>query len=328
MYKEWDNLSRLEKNRVLKHYDALVKSDNKQFQERARLLQSIWRKRNELPIGTHYGRKLGSRIDITKLDSKYSNFLTDHIREVVKEVLASNKKGLIQEERLLTNLLSSQPLCFNLFGELTSNRKLATKVFRDLTEGRIVEVEEIKFEYSPGRQDPQYTGDSSAFDVYVRFKPQHGDSGFVGIEVKYHENPYKVDAEEERRSYYKNHVRYEKIAVDMDCFLPEKLDIVRGKPIQQFWRDHLLVGSLKRADRFDDAFFAILQPEDNAVCTKAVKEYTTCLVANCESVLNWTLERFHELLASYSSADWINEFRARYLDFDHLTGLLQNETEE
>ena len=328
MHKEWYGLSRSKKNSVLKHYDSLVERDNKQFQERARLLQSLWRQENGVPIGTHRGIKLGSRIETSHAMSNLSNFITENIRCVVREVLNSNNKGLIEESRFFINLLSSQAMCFNLFGELTLDLKLATNVFRDLTAGRILEVNKIMFEFSPGRQNPRYTGDRSAFDVYVDFKPQTGERGFVGIEVKYHENPYKESKKREASSYKKNRDRYEEIAVGMDCFLLEQLDIVRGRPIQQFWRDHLLVGRHKSVDGFDDAFFAVLQPEENAICTKAVIEYVTCLVQNCESFQSWTLEQFHKLLAHHSSADWINEFYARYLNFEYLTHLSQDESEE
>ncbi|QDG52136.1 hypothetical protein FIV42_15710 [Persicimonas caeni] len=41
------------------------------------------------------------------------------------------------QPRIFNNLLSSQPLCFNLFGELQQNLELATEVFRTLAEGRM-----------------------------------------------------------------------------------------------------------------------------------------------------------------------------------------------
>ena len=45
----------------------------------------------------------------------------------------------------------------------------------------------MRFEHSPGRGDARYTGDRSAFDVFVEHSTPAGARGFIGIEVKYHE---------------------------------------------------------------------------------------------------------------------------------------------
>lgn len=185
MKDEWNGLSRKEKNEILAHYDVLETSDNKNFQEKARLLQSVCREERGLPMGTYKRKDRGSRLDSSRAEADLLNFLTSRIRKVVKAVLDSNNKGLIEPTRLFENLLSSQPLCFNLFGELTSDLPLATRVFSDLTDGRIAEVTNIQFEYSPGRRNTQYTGDSSAFDVYLKYTTKGGTRGFVGVEVKY-----------------------------------------------------------------------------------------------------------------------------------------------
>jgi hypothetical protein len=60
-------------------------------------------------------------------------------------------------------------------------------VLRELFPSRIGEVTAVRFEHSPGRGDPRYTGDRSAFDVFVEHATPSGARGFVGIEVKYHE---------------------------------------------------------------------------------------------------------------------------------------------
>lgn len=49
-------------------------------------------------------------------------------------------------------------------------------------------VTSILFEHSPGRGDPAYTGDGSAFDVFLEYCTRSGQTGFLGVEVKYHEN--------------------------------------------------------------------------------------------------------------------------------------------
>lgn len=86
------------------------------------------------------------------------------------------------------DLLSSQSLCFNLFAELQQDQELATAVLQMITEGRLARVTAIEFEYSPGRGNPAYLGDRSAFDGCVLGRTPDGGKAFIGIEVKYHEN--------------------------------------------------------------------------------------------------------------------------------------------
>ena len=54
-----------------------------------------------------------------------------------------SSERLIQEERLWGDLLSSQPMCFNLFGELAADLALATRTARAWWPGRVAQVTEV-----------------------------------------------------------------------------------------------------------------------------------------------------------------------------------------
>ena len=114
---------------------------------------------------------------------KLANYLTKPIQDVVRaevcDPVASAGK-LYGKPRIFDNLLSSQPLCFNLFGELTHNLHLASEVVSNLSDGRFTEVTSIAFEYSPGRGDARYLNDRSAFDVFVHCRTADGGKGFLG----------------------------------------------------------------------------------------------------------------------------------------------------
>lgn len=143
----------------LRHH-VLVGTDNA-FQRRARLLQAIWREERGLPIGTHRSAALGSRVEEVHARTTLANFLTDGIREVVRHAVLGGGRvegQLIQQDRLFANLLSSQPLCFNLFGELARDLELATRVLHELAPDRVERVTSIAFEHSPGRGDARFTG--------------------------------------------------------------------------------------------------------------------------------------------------------------------------
>ena len=84
------------------------------FRSAARLLQALWRKERDLPIGSYVSkdgkrRKLGSRIS-EAAGRGGGNFLTPEIAHIARREVAYREIGaLIDEERLATNLLSSMP---------------------------------------------------------------------------------------------------------------------------------------------------------------------------------------------------------------------------
>lgn len=144
--------------------------------------------------GTHgagaKSRPLGSRLPMPWAREELANFVTDGVREVVRaEVLdpAKSRGKLFGKPRIFNDLLSSQPLCFNLFAELRSDLALASKLVAHFTAGRFSEVVAIEFEHAPSPIE-RYTGDRSAFDVLLECRSARGAHGFLGIEVKYHEN--------------------------------------------------------------------------------------------------------------------------------------------
>jgi len=295
-----------------RNHHAFVASDNT-FQRRARLLQSLWREEQGLPIGEHRGRRLGSRIAMPDAKDDRSNFLTDTIRKAVwDELLGPDRDGdkLYGQPRIFNDLLSSQPLCFNLFAELKADLGLASKVFAAMTEGRVGKVARIEFEHTPGRGDPRFTGDRSAFDVYLEHETK-GKRGFIGIEVKYHEGLGDQPAP--------HRARYDEIATAMKAFRDDSADALRNKPLQQIWRDHLLAGSLllDPPSGFDDGLFVFLYPRDNARCTDALAGYRACL-RDDNTFEAWTLENVTAAIKKCGAGPWIDALVDRYLEFEKL----------
>jgi hypothetical protein len=78
------------------------------------------------------------------------NFLTEHIWKVVQDRIAQG--GGVERNRCLHNLLSSQPMCFNLFGQLVDRPELATVLFSALLPELVGEVERVT---SNGHRSPR-----------------------------------------------------------------------------------------------------------------------------------------------------------------------------
>lgn len=295
-------------------YDAYEPVDGRgdTFRRQARILQSVWRVEQGYEALVEGGRRRGARLPMPWARDSLANYLTDTIHKVVKaEVLDPIKSEgkLYGKPRIFDHLLSSQPLCFNLFGELQRDLPLATAVLRDLSQGRTGEVTAIEFEHSPGRGDAAYLGDHSAFDVYVEYVPPGGGRGFVGIEVKYHEDL--------KGSPSPHKPRYDEVADMMGCFDAEARLRLRDMPLQQVWRDHLLAGITRQVDAFDDGFFVFLCPEANTDCAEAVTAYEGCLTRD-DTFAPWGLGEFVETVRRHTTGDWIDLFADRYLAFEEV----------
>ena len=137
------------------------------FKAAARFLQSLWRDEKELPIGTHRSpkgkrRKMGSRLDAES--AKHGgNFLSPDIAKLaLRESVYREIGAVIEQERLWTNMLSSQPLCFNLFGWMKLDAEKANQFFRHLFPDYVAAVQGIYFEHSPGRGNPAFTDPSAS----------------------------------------------------------------------------------------------------------------------------------------------------------------------
>jgi hypothetical protein len=148
-------------------YGPQSPSDNA-FAGRMRFHQSWYRATVlEVPYGTgptpraktEYGNML------TAEDAaKGLNFLTPAIFAAVKARLAETE-GLIEEFRLLRNMLSSQPLCFNLFGYLGLHLDLATRLMEALFPGEVKRVTRVVVEHAPAPR-AEYLNDRTAFDAF------------------------------------------------------------------------------------------------------------------------------------------------------------------
>lgn len=301
---------------LARQFLVLEKTDSSPFQRRARLLQSIWRAEKGYEAGLHgkgeKARLLGSRLPMPWAQQTLANFLTPTIQNVVRSEVLDPKRSrgkLYGKPRIFNDLLSSQPMAFNLFGELQQDLTLCSALVSDLTSGRFPQVESVDFEHSPGRSDPRFTGDRSAFDVFLRCRTGDGAPAFLGIEVKYHENLKGKSG--------KHRPRYDEIADDAGCFSSQNRDRLKQSPLQQIWRDHLLACALLQAGDFIDGQFVFLYPAANPACSSAIAEYRSCLT-DSSTLADWTLETVVASLERLSHAPWIRLFRERYLAFERI----------
>ena len=237
-----------------------------------------------------------------------ANYLSPAAKRQVQQAVAAapSTGALLSRPRLWVDLLSSQPLCFNLFGPLAEDLDLATAALRAMWPD-IRAVTAIRLEWSPGRGDARYTGNRSAFDVFIEY---HGDRGrsFLGIEVKYHEDLTGTTASDP------NH-RYPAIARRHHVFRDDAIPQLQKLPLQQIWLDHLLALQLRasRDDGWDAGTFVLLHPLGNIACAAAAQRYRRCLT-DTDTFDVRSLDDVVQAVRLATTDQWPTEVHERYLD--------------
>jgi hypothetical protein len=299
---------------ILKTYKVKEPNDSR-FTSAARLLQALWREEKGLPIGVYRTvkgkiRKLGSRLD-AKSAKEGNNFLSPEIAKLAfRESVYREIGAMIEQERLWKNLLSSQPLCFNLFGGLKLDYDKANKFFRHLFPEYLESVEGIYFEHSPGRGNPAFTDDNTAFDVFVTCKTIDGEKGFIAIEVKYSESMAEPLAS--------LRPRYDELSKLIGVYNDPDDSALRTNPLQQLWREHMLSRSMIENGLYSFGRFIVIYPRLNNQCAAAVKTYQTHLVSDSPQVSGFqviTLDDFVRTFRDIGDQETADALYGRYLDF-------------
>ena len=299
---------------ILKAHNVNEPTDSR-FKAAARLLQSLWRQEKGLPIGMHRNpngkrRKLGSRID-PQSGKQGNNFLSlDIAKQALREMVYRENGAMIDADRLWNNLLSSQPLCFNLFGNLKLDLAKATRYFRELLPDFVASVEDIYFEHSPGRGDANFTDDHTAFDVFVCCTTTDGFSGFVAIEVKYSETMAEPLATVRPR--------LDELSTAVGLYRSPDATKLRKAPMQQLWREHLLSRSMIESGLYPKGRFVVIYPEQNNQCASAVLAYQNQLVTEDPEESGFqaiTLDQCVEVFRNIGEHETADALYERYLDF-------------
>ena len=291
--------------------------DTTQFKQTARLLQALWREARGIEIGSQPmreiagkpSRPLGSRIRLEAARTTGANFLSARVRqEVEKRIRNPQPHQTLDEDRLYADLLSSMPMCFNLFGELASDLSLADTAVHTWWPNTPGTVAAVEFEWSPGRRlSGEYLENRSAFDVAFIMDMGGGKKGVLGIETKYHE-----DCKAEGRPSEERIKRYSEVTRESGVMSQHAMESILGTDLQQIWLDHLLAESmpLHASGAWAWAKFVLVHPEKNPSYARAAERYRALLsrqatfeVRTIESLLD------ADVLSGTMSA----AFRQRYL---------------
>ena len=260
------------------------------------------------------------------------NFLTPGTFEAVKRRLAESRDGeTIERFRLMHNMLSSQPMCFNLFGELWNDRDLATVLCRALWGGHIARVTNVQFEWAPVPKE-EYLNEprGTAFDAFVEYESAMGAKGFIGVETKLTEpfTQHEYDRAEYRKWMTKDGPW--RAGVDIQKLVSKKYN--------QIWRNHLLSWALLSHPKSGYSMgnlTVIFHPLDEgcAETTSAYREllsgkgmFTAFDLEEIISVWKPLLARSADMTDFAKNKDrlraasqWLEDFEVRYLRLERST---------
>ena len=278
------------------------------FKKRMRLHQSWYRDRVLcVPYGTgpwkssttYYGNML------TEESAKDGlNFLTPSIFALAEKRIAEGH-GVVEPFRLLRNMLASQSMCFNLFGELALDRDHgnATKLVQALWRTGAIHVTSVRFEWAP-EPAAEYLNDRTAFDAFIEYETKDGRMGFIGIETKLSEPFSEVEYDREE---------YRRWMAEDSPWRSDARDKVSHTRHNQLWRDHLLAWAMLRppdSKYVEGGLAVVYHPEDHR-CREAIEGYRGLLRHDA------TFSTFDlaTVVAAWKplTGEWLSRFEQRYL---------------
>lgn len=234
------------------------------------------------------------------------NFLDRNIAEYAQRraVQIKNEGGTIDRDRLMRNMLSSMPLCFNLFGYLREHYGEAAHGLGKLLDLDIDDIFGIEVEWAPDRD--AHLRDRTAFDAFVRYRTTDGRRAFLGVETKYTE-PFSSTP------YVSEH--YDRLTRDMDSGFKAGAEKRLCKPAtNQLWRNALLVHSLRLTRDFCDGHVVVLSCEGDAGARRAITGLESELRQPSSLLRTTTYEKVVTEFATIPATRmWASEFRRRYL---------------
>lgn len=300
---------------------TLVLSDDA-VTRRERRRQSDYREQVlGLPPGTSRGqapRVLGNYLPA---EDRRHNFLSAEAADYaqLRAAAVQQESGQLEPTRLFTNMLSSMPLCFSVFGHLRAHRTAAVRLLTDLLALDVAElvpvqvgsrvIDGIECEWAPERRE--HLHDRTAFDAVVSARLADGRSLLVAVETKYVDT-FSRDPQRERTDA-KYRARCEEFGMPEGAY--ERL---REPATRQLLRNVLLTESVRRGGStgtpvFAEAVTVVLARDDDTsarAAVDAVRADRGAMRTDVRFVGHGELAAAAERDADL--ADWAGRFKQRY----------------
>jgi hypothetical protein len=254
-----------------------------EFRRRLRYHQARWREANGHPIGSQpiaprpgdKTRLVGSRMPLDYAKKTGANFISPGALKAARERTSTVEPNQSSDhQRLWADLLWSQALAFNLFGDLQGDLSLADRAVHIWWPDAPGTVIDVRFAHSPGRLDRAYLNSLRDFDAAFVMDMGKGRKGIIAIATKYFE---WAKPEIARPSNWK---RYVAIAERSGVFRPGVIEPFKGRNgLCLTWLEHLLVLSMLQhaSSRWDWGRYVLVYPAGNLDFAEAAVRYRQML---------------------------------------------------
>jgi hypothetical protein len=293
------------------HMDSLLKTlfgiipEDKGLKRQLRIHQGWWRMNILIEKPGKHPKDIQNNVCNTIQNGiiNKKNFLTENSIIAVERTLKERREedaGLIEQERLFNNLLSSQPLCFNFFGELMIDCKFGLQVLQ-IWFPEITKLKRVIFEFAPKER---FTKDNSAFDI--AFEVKKGEQvGLIGLECKYTDT---------FSSTVYDKPAYEDIYNKSNSFSAKYKDLKNGE-YNQLFRNQLIAEALIQNKKYDFVKTGLFCYQDDESAIDTAQKFKKMLV-NPESFKIITyrsyIENIQKLELNWKQREWTMLLWARY----------------
>lgn len=303
---------------VAKHYNSHCILDGR-FRRAARLLQILWMRDNNIPSAAadERGAHLGSYLRADAAEAG-RNFISSqvHLLALQEFLLLREEDAAVDEDRLLANSLTSMAVCANTLGPLALDTALAGRVFQQLLPDFVHSVERITFEHSPGRRDPTFLSDRTAWDAAIHVKTPGGNPGIIYLELKYSEDCSG------RSARWRD--RYDQALQEVRLYKDPDSSILRSAPLEQLMREHMLAQLSVDRGIAPRAMFIGIAPRLNRRAIAAFRVYANELLPIPEDdptrvrFQHFALEALIDAIDVAGDQQTADQLWKRYCDFQRV----------
>ena len=260
----------------------------------------------------------GTRGSMLRPEDEARNFLHEDI-----EKYAVEKVG--RGARLMRNMLSSRPLCFNLFGYLRGHLVEAAQGLSAVLGLDIDEIDDIVVEWAPENRGV-HLNDKTTFDAFVSYRTKDDRTkkerrAFLGVMTQY-TSPFSQEPRDSERYDYNREHHYNPLTQPANGFKDEAAAELRKSKTNQLWRNALLVCSLRSKGvsgdspgEFDDGHVVVLSCKGDRDTEKAIEGLEEQLHEPSSLLRAATYE---DLMSKFDDMpklqSWAGKFRDRYLN--------------
>jgi hypothetical protein len=216
-------------------------------------------------------------------------------------------------------MLRSEHIPFNFFVPLNSDRNYCKQVFAEILKSDIASIDRIEIEYAPEHKE-RYLNDKTSFDAYIEYTNLDGTKGMIGIEVKYTERDYRLQANSKQKTDINNkNSAYFSVTNRCGIYKTNAIDVLPSDKFRQIWRNHILGESILFADgnKFSHFTSLTLFPAGNTHFVKTSMEYMDLLCSNDNKFIALTFEDFFLMLRTHCPDNnyqkWVDYLITRYI---------------